>query len=121
MKPIPLTPRPDWHHLPRLSPEFYRGFAVVHWTITLERRAKGWLNDLFHSQFRGVAPPCGRARRTVLSDIRSHARPYAFSLDGPPRAHRPAERDEVPSQTSGDRTVPSVTDRRGVRVAETIP
>jgi len=52
MKPTPLTPQPVWHHLPRLAPEFYRGFAVVHWTITLERRAKGWSDDLFHSHFR---------------------------------------------------------------------
>jgi len=28
MKPAPLTPQPEWHHLPRLAPEFYRGFAV---------------------------------------------------------------------------------------------
>ncbi len=40
------------HHLPRLAPECYRGFAVVHWTITLERRATGWLDDLFHLHFR---------------------------------------------------------------------
>jgi len=25
---------------------------MVHWTITLEDRAKGWLNDLFHFHFR---------------------------------------------------------------------
>jgi len=36
MKPAPLTPQPDWHHLPRLAPEFYRGFAVVQWTITIK-------------------------------------------------------------------------------------
>ena len=29
MKHAPLTPQPEWHHLPRLAPEFYRGFAVV--------------------------------------------------------------------------------------------
>jgi len=45
-------PQPEWHHLPRLAPEFYRGFAVVQWTITLERRANGWLNESFHSGFR---------------------------------------------------------------------
>jgi len=49
---LPLTPQPDWHHLPRLAPEFYRGFAVVLWTITLEQRAKGWLDDSFHRIFR---------------------------------------------------------------------
>ena len=52
MKPAPLTEQPDIHHLPRLAPEFYRGFAVVQWTITLERRATGWLDDLFHLHFR---------------------------------------------------------------------
>ncbi len=35
-------------HLPRLAPENYRGRAFVHWTLTLERRATGWLDDSFH-------------------------------------------------------------------------
>jgi putative transposase len=48
----PRTEQPDWHHLPRLAPEFYRAFAVVHWTITLERRASGWLDQNFHLKFR---------------------------------------------------------------------
>ncbi len=52
MKSAPLTPQPQWHHLPRLAPEFYRGFAAVLWTITLERRATGWLDDRFHLYFR---------------------------------------------------------------------
>lgn len=52
MRFVPLAPQPELHHLPRLDPEFYRGFAVIHWTITLERRATGWLDDLFHARFR---------------------------------------------------------------------
>ena len=40
------------HHLPRLAPELYRGFAAVLWTITVERRATGWLNPSFHAAFR---------------------------------------------------------------------
>ncbi len=52
MKFAPLTPQPEWRHLPRLGPEFYRGFAVVQWTITFERRARGWLDDHFHFHFR---------------------------------------------------------------------
>ena len=52
MKPVPLTEQPEMHHLPRLDPEFYRGFAVVQWTITLERRATGWVDELFHAHFR---------------------------------------------------------------------
>ena len=38
--------------LPRLQREFYRGYAVVFWTLTLEHRAQGWLNALFHARFR---------------------------------------------------------------------
>jgi putative transposase len=52
MKTAPLTPQPEWHHLPRLAPEFYRGFAVIQWTVTLERRATGWLDERFHLHFR---------------------------------------------------------------------
>ncbi len=40
------------HHLPRLAPELYQGFAAAFWTITLERRAKSWLDPLFHANFR---------------------------------------------------------------------
>jgi REP element-mobilizing transposase RayT len=42
----------DWHHLPRLAPETYRGFAVMQWTITMQGRAQGWLDDTFHLRFR---------------------------------------------------------------------
>ncbi len=52
MKPAPLTPQPEWHHLPRLAPECYRDFAVVQWTITVERRATGWLDKDFHFHLR---------------------------------------------------------------------
>lgn len=52
MKPRPLTEQPEWHHLPRLAPEFYRAFAAVHWTITFQSRAKGWLDLAFHQHFR---------------------------------------------------------------------
>ena len=52
MKPAPLTAQPERHHLSRLAPEFYRGFSAVLWTITLERRATGWLDDSFHLHFR---------------------------------------------------------------------
>jgi putative transposase len=52
MRPAPLTPQPERHDLPRLAPEFYRRYAVVYWTITLEHRAVGWLDEAFHSHFR---------------------------------------------------------------------
>ncbi|MBM3881418.1 MAG: hypothetical protein FJ387_17115 [Verrucomicrobia bacterium] len=52
MRIAPVTPQPEWHHLPRLAPSFYKGHAAVFWTITLERRATGWLDDSFHQRFR---------------------------------------------------------------------
>ncbi len=42
----------DIHHLPRLPRPYYQAFAVVHWTITLEPRAQGWLDASFHAHFR---------------------------------------------------------------------
>jgi REP element-mobilizing transposase RayT len=38
--------------LPRLPPGFYRGFTAVHWQMTLEGRATGWLRAGFHPAFR---------------------------------------------------------------------
>jgi len=38
--------------LPRLQREFYRGYAVVFWTLTLEQRAQACLNAPFHARFR---------------------------------------------------------------------
>src|SRR5437667_11923471 len=58
MQPPPLTPQPEWHHLPRLAPEFYRGLAVVLWTTPLEHRAKGWLDEVFHLGFRELLLHC---------------------------------------------------------------
>ena len=40
------------YSLPRLPPGFYKGDAVIHWNLTVFDRATGWLNDLFHLQFR---------------------------------------------------------------------
>ena len=44
------NPRP--HHLPRLNPEFYRGDAAVHWTLTIFDRQTGWLTESLHLKFR---------------------------------------------------------------------
>jgi putative transposase len=43
------------HYLPRLRAEFYQADAVVFWTLTVERRATGWLNPVFHQVFRETA------------------------------------------------------------------
>jgi REP element-mobilizing transposase RayT len=41
-------------HLPRLIDERYRGFAAVHWTMTIDHRARGWLDPPFHARFREI-------------------------------------------------------------------
>lgn len=46
--------RVEKRHLPRLAPEFYRGRAFVHWTITTEQRATGWLTPVFHTVWRDI-------------------------------------------------------------------
>jgi len=43
-------PRPNY--LPRLPREYYQGDAVVHWTLTVYDRTRGWLTDRFHARFR---------------------------------------------------------------------
>ena len=40
--------------LPRLAAGFYRGFAMVHWQMTVDCRKTGWLKAGFHASFREV-------------------------------------------------------------------
>jgi REP element-mobilizing transposase RayT len=40
------------HHLPRLDPENYQGNCAVHWSMTIEQRRRGWLDEIFHYRFR---------------------------------------------------------------------
>jgi len=42
------------HRLSRLEPEHYRGFAWVHWIMTIEDRRTGWLDSRFFYKFREV-------------------------------------------------------------------
>lgn len=42
-------------HLPRLQPEAYRGYAMVHWTMSLLNRTDGWLDETSHARFRELA------------------------------------------------------------------
>jgi REP element-mobilizing transposase RayT len=39
-------------YLPRLARAHYQGDAVVHWTLPVSRRRKGWLDERFHAAFR---------------------------------------------------------------------
>ncbi|MCX6903219.1 MAG: hypothetical protein NTW03_07025 [Verrucomicrobia bacterium] len=41
-------------YLPRLPREQYQGDAVVHWTLPISLRRKGWLDERFHAAFREI-------------------------------------------------------------------
>jgi REP element-mobilizing transposase RayT len=45
----PVEPKDN---LPRLLRHHYQGHAVVMWTLTMEHRATGWLNESFHLRYR---------------------------------------------------------------------
>jgi putative transposase len=48
-----ITPNPERHSwLRRLAPSFYKGYAAVHWQMTLDQRRRGWLSPEFHQGFR---------------------------------------------------------------------
>ncbi|MDA7921517.1 hypothetical protein N9B73_07155 [Verrucomicrobiales bacterium] len=42
----------EHRHLQRLDDSAYEGFAQVHWTFSVKDRQTGWLDELFHLQFR---------------------------------------------------------------------
>ena len=46
------TKRHDY--LKRLSPEYYRGLAHVHWSLTMEDRRTGWLIPIFYYKYREI-------------------------------------------------------------------
>jgi REP element-mobilizing transposase RayT len=41
-------------YLRRLSPEWYRGKAYGHWSMTIENRRTGWLTPILHCRFREI-------------------------------------------------------------------
>jgi putative transposase len=49
---VELVEEHDW--LRRLNPEVYRGNACVHWSLTMDHRATGWLDLIFHCRFREI-------------------------------------------------------------------
>jgi len=44
----------DRNHLKRLPPEYYRGQAYVHWSMTMDNRKTGWLVPIFYYKFREI-------------------------------------------------------------------
>jgi putative transposase len=49
---VPYDPKRHAGRLRRLAPDAYRGFAFVHWTMTLEYRATSWLDAAHHLKVR---------------------------------------------------------------------
>ncbi len=41
-------------HLKRLPREYYRGQAYVHWSLSMQDRATGWLIPIFYYKFREI-------------------------------------------------------------------
>jgi putative transposase len=41
-------------YLKRLPPEYYRGQAYVHWSLTMEDRNVGWLLPIFYYKYREI-------------------------------------------------------------------
>lgn len=109
-------------NLPRLSPEFYRGRAFVHWTLTLENRATGWLTPVFHQTWRHVlihacarynllcpsyvlmpdhahmlwlgTNEVGSDQRVAIEFLRKHLRPHLAPADWQRQAHDHVLREE---------------------------
>jgi putative transposase len=48
------APRGGHSYLRRLPAEAYQGYAVVHWSMSMDRRKTGSLSDLFHYRFREI-------------------------------------------------------------------
>jgi REP element-mobilizing transposase RayT len=48
----PRDPLNRAFYLPRLPRQYYQGDAVVHWTLTMFDRVRGWLTSTVQSQFR---------------------------------------------------------------------
>jgi hypothetical protein len=46
--------RDEHDYLRRLPPEYYRGQAYVHWSMTMDDRKTGWLVPMFHCKFREI-------------------------------------------------------------------
>jgi len=44
----------DHDYLKRLPVEHYRGQAYVHWTMSIDKRKKGWLVPIFYYKFREI-------------------------------------------------------------------
>src|SRR5437763_672475 len=75
-------------YLRRLPPEYYRGQAYVHWSMTIEDRKTGWLVPIFYYKFREILTPHHVSLRPLLSHLLLHAGSHAFALGRNLRRYR---------------------------------
>lgn len=71
-------------YLPRLSREHYLGRAFVHWTLTVDHRAQGWLTPRFRQQWDHVLlHTCARFDLAVPAYVLmpDHAHMLSVGLD----------------------------------------
>lgn len=62
-----LNDRPP-SSLKRLSVQYYRHHAWVHWTMTIDKRSRGWLDDQMHATLRELLlHTCARLPRLLLN------------------------------------------------------
>jgi putative transposase len=112
--------RVDKGKLPRLAPEHYRARSFVHWTLTLDQRATGWLTPAFHHAWQltllhacaryGLACPASvlmpdhshllliglhddSDQRTAIEFLRKHLRPNLAPHDWQHQTHDHVLRD----------------------------
>lgn len=49
---MPFDPETHKGRLRRLAPKYYEGLSFVHWSMAMESRKTGWLDDIHASQLR---------------------------------------------------------------------
>jgi hypothetical protein len=78
------------NYLPRLAPEFYRGDAVVHWTLPIAHREKGWLNETASPALRELLMHACVREQLVCPCYCFMPDHMHFTLDGVNGGKRPA-------------------------------
>jgi len=69
-------------YLSRLGPRYYRGHATIHWTLTIDKRATGWLDLELHARWREVLLHACVRSEVICPAYRPDARSHAPPADG---------------------------------------
>ncbi|HEX4607101.1 MAG TPA: hypothetical protein VH092_02765 [Urbifossiella sp.] len=92
----PESPCDEFGQLPRLPPEYYRGQAYVHWSMTTDGRKTGWVIPLFNYKLRegpwqGPIRGAANGRLSGLSERWEMIRYPDFAAKGWPTGSGPTE------------------------------